>query len=102
MGTASLIIVSYKDRWVIAQFSAHDGYPDGQGKDVARFVSKTVNLKKLERAINKKMTYYVGKEELGKEEPRYSFKSLLPRTGAKILDLVANTSKPLPLVLMKD
>jgi len=65
MGTASLIIVSYKSQWLVAQFSSLDGYPKGQGKVIADFVSKPDNLKKLKAAPDEDKVYYLGNEAEG-------------------------------------
>ncbi|KMP00477.1 hypothetical protein CIRG_00619 [Coccidioides immitis RMSCC 2394] len=51
MGTRSLICVWYKGRFVIAQYTQFDGYPEGQGADILRFISVKGNIERLKAGL---------------------------------------------------
>ncbi|RYP26069.1 hypothetical protein DL767_008172 [Monosporascus sp. MG133] len=52
MGTRHLILVYYKGQYRIAQYGQWDGYPEGQGVTVLRFVSDPENLSKLRSVLD--------------------------------------------------
>ena len=52
MGTRHLIVVYYKGKLYIANYGQWDGYPEGQGKTVLKFVSDPANLAKLKEAFD--------------------------------------------------
>ncbi|RYP51567.1 hypothetical protein DL769_010793 [Monosporascus sp. CRB-8-3] len=52
MGTRHLILVYYKGQYRIAQYGQWDGYPEGQGATVLRFVSDPENLSKLRAVLD--------------------------------------------------
>jgi hypothetical protein len=52
MGTRSLILVLYKGRFVIAQHTQFDGYPDGEGLEVLKFLLFPTNIKRLEDGLS--------------------------------------------------
>lgn len=43
MGTRHLILVWYKGKWHIAQYGQWDGYPEGQGINIVKFLNDTDN-----------------------------------------------------------
>lgn len=47
MGTRNLIAVVINGEYKIAQYGQWDGYPEGQGKTVLKFLSKEQNIEKL-------------------------------------------------------
>jgi hypothetical protein len=51
MGTRSLICVYYKGRFVIAQYSQWDGYPEGQGKTILQFLQVWANIERLKNGL---------------------------------------------------
>jgi len=53
MGTRNLTLVIHKQKPVVAQYGQWDGYPEGQGLTVLRFLQKKENIEKLRNAISK-------------------------------------------------
>lgn len=54
MGTRNLTIVKVKGKIKVAQYCQWDGYPTGQGKDIARFIhSKAFDLAALRKNVSK-------------------------------------------------
>ncbi|KAI1913682.1 hypothetical protein LOZ61_002568 [Ophidiomyces ophidiicola] len=51
MGTRSLICVWYKGRFVIAQYTQFDGYPEGQGGHILRFLLAAGNVDRLKAGL---------------------------------------------------
>jgi len=47
MGTRNLICVFYKGHFVVAQYGSYDGYPDGQGIAVVKFLRRPGNIQRL-------------------------------------------------------
>lgn len=53
MGTRHLIMVKSEGETKVAQYGQWDGYPTGQGKDIAQWLhSKTFNLKEFNKQVN--------------------------------------------------
>ena len=131
MGTRHLILVYYKGQYHIAQYGQWDGYPDVQGITVLEFVSDPANLSKLTAVLDAgDMLYEPTQEQLNAwdgEQRRAEIEhderrrkitdpaearlvgsaptlrpSLSRDTGAEILELVANTTEPVPIVKALD
>lgn len=56
MGTRNLTIVKSKGKTKVSQYGQWDGYPTGQGQEIADFL-KTVDLAKFKRQVNKLGVY---------------------------------------------
>lgn len=109
MGTRHLIAVAVDGEYKIAQCGQWDGYPEGQGVDVLKFLSESKNIEllreKLKRvrfldfggqdkdfieAYEKNSPIYVGDPDPRTEEQRHWFDTYIDRgLGAKILNSVA-------------
>ncbi|KAF9639944.1 hypothetical protein BFW01_g11750 [Lasiodiplodia theobromae] len=63
MGTRNLTLVYYKGAWHIAQYGQWDGYPEGQGLTVLRFVANPENVSKLKAVIDAGNMLYEPTEE---------------------------------------
>lgn len=132
MGTRSLICVFYKGRFVIAQYSRWDGYPEGQGARLFKFLSNLANIERLKDGLQH--IYTPDEEELNQmnenieklqkmiraqnsdqnDEDRAAglineakprlYLSLSGEAGAKILDIVAQATaeKRVPIELDLD
>lgn len=125
MGTRHLICVYHNGSWVLIQYGQWDGYPPGQGNQILRFLHRADNpIARLKAGLAH--TYQPSEEELRQidedaaalrelyesrgENDRalqtlYELKPSLSReTGARILDLVADTAtaeNPLPVEIEK-
>lgn len=51
MGTRSLICVYYKGRFVVAQYTQFDGYPEGQGLQIFKFLLNPTNIIHLKEGL---------------------------------------------------
>src|SRR4051794_28441422 len=51
MGTRNLICVVYNGRFVLAQRSSFDGYPEGQGAAVVKFLQYSGNIQRLKDGL---------------------------------------------------
>ena len=51
MCTPSLIYVFYNGRFVVAQCSQWDGYPEGQGMDILHFLLNSDNIERLKNGL---------------------------------------------------
>ncbi len=51
MGTRNLITVTLNKKKVVAQYCQWDGYPMGQGKIIADFLQKELDMKKFKKAL---------------------------------------------------
>ena len=78
MGTSSLICVFYNSKFVIAQFVPCDGYPEGQGVEILKFLRCPGNIGGLKNGLQ--YTYTIDENDLR------------GRTGAKFLDHVAKAT----------
>lgn len=104
MGTRNVIIVKTKGKTKIAQYGQWDGYPTGQGQDIADFL-KTANLKLFRKQVQALEAYTTreaneiwrkggmdddsGLIEQGKAQVvGMQYPELNRDTGAKILGLV--------------
>jgi hypothetical protein len=47
MGTRNLIYVYHRGRFVIADYTQWDGYPEGQGERILQFLRLLANLTRL-------------------------------------------------------
>jgi hypothetical protein len=58
MGTRSLICVFYKGRFVIAQYTQFDGYPEGegQGMKILNFLLDSANIERLKDGLQHVIT----------------------------------------------
>lgn len=56
MGTRNLTVVRSKGKDKVQQYGQWDGYPEGQGQDIADFL-KEVNLTKFKKQVNSLKTY---------------------------------------------
>ena len=53
MGTRSLICVVYRGRFVVAQYSQYDGFPEreGQGMKILKFLLNSANIERLKNGL---------------------------------------------------
>jgi hypothetical protein len=51
MGTRNLICVFYKGRFIVAQYTQFDGYPEGQGFKILNFLFDPVNIARLKEGL---------------------------------------------------
>lgn len=51
MGTRHLICVFFQGKWVVAQYGQWDGYPEGQGVKIYRFLSVARNIDNLKAGL---------------------------------------------------
>ncbi|KAK4042076.1 hypothetical protein C8A01DRAFT_44852 [Parachaetomium inaequale] len=51
MGTRHLICIFWKGKWVIAQYGQFDGYPDGQGAKIVKFLAVARNIDNLKAGL---------------------------------------------------
>lgn len=51
MGTRSLICIFYKGRFFIAQYTQFDGYPDGQGITIFKFIRSSENIERVKNGL---------------------------------------------------
>ncbi|WEW57653.1 hypothetical protein PRK78_003120 [Emydomyces testavorans] len=128
MGTRSLICVWYKGRFVIAQYTQFDGYPEGQGTTILRFLTVAGNIERLKAGIEH--IKYIDDEELneihkkveqdsrarhnagdpaafydmmtGKNEMERSFPSLSRLAGGNILQYTAEATAEKPVLISMD
>src|ERR1051325_10492051 len=52
MGTRNLICLFYKGRFVVAQYCQWDGYPEGQGVTLVKFLQVPNNIQRLKNGLN--------------------------------------------------
>ena len=124
MGTRNLICVFYKGRFVIAQCTQFDGYPEGQGVETLKFLQDSANVERLKGGLQH--IYKLSHEELQQMEEEIKnldieaqkgdlmtgvhfvssaiytlWPSLSRDTGAEILEIVAQatTENPVPIQL---
>ncbi|KAK4158169.1 hypothetical protein C8A00DRAFT_11026 [Chaetomidium leptoderma] len=63
MGTRHLICVFWKGKWVVAQYGQFDGYPEGQGVKILKFLSVARNIENLKAGLENHI-YEPTKEEI--------------------------------------
>jgi hypothetical protein len=51
MGTSSLICVFYNSKFVIAQYAPCDGFPEGQGVEILKFLLCPGNIGSLKNGL---------------------------------------------------
>lgn len=109
MGTRNLTAVFSNGEYKVAQYGQWDGYPDGQGKitlDFCRLLSDKKFRSEFENKLKK--TMWITPEEVdvinekircGEFEEHWSevYPELSRDTGAKILELIANSESGLKL-----
>lgn len=120
MGTRNLICVFHNGQFILAQYGSYDGYPEGQGVAVVKFLRRPGNIQRLKMGFQH--TYQVSDSEaitakdqidnlrglesvawqaylefrgwrLTREMMRYLTPSLHGSTGAGILDMIAEASE---------
>jgi hypothetical protein len=115
MGTRNLTLVYYKGQYRIIQYGQWDGYPDGQGLTILRFLLDAINIADLQKVLDDsdKRVILISDEErdayfedlLNKQIETRSFlplpviESLSRDTGAKILEVVACATQEEPVMI---
>jgi hypothetical protein len=117
MGTRHLICVVKNGEYKVAQYGQWDGYPEGQGKDILNFLLNEMNREVFESKLSE-LSFITDEEykqrwlDFGIDidkcsgwvsyDKRKEFDNLYPEnsrdTGAKILNLIQNSDKPLKIV----
>lgn len=106
MGTRHLICVQHEGKYKVAQYGQWDGYPSGQGLTVLNFLREQFDREKFLARLA--YTFEPSAEQIKEYNDRLQasgktindlFPSLSRDTGAKILDLIQNSTEPLPLRL---
>ncbi|KAH6626013.1 hypothetical protein B0J18DRAFT_488946 [Chaetomium sp. MPI-SDFR-AT-0129] len=115
MGTRSLICVFWKGKWYIAQYTQFDGYPEGEGLKVFKFLTYGPDIDHLKAGLQNHI-YEVTDDQLDainreiqawdrdqrQNNPEYDpwtsgsqqlYPTLSRTTGAGILRLVANAGR---------
>lgn len=95
MGTRSLICVFYRGRFVIAQYSQWDGYPEGQGMTILNFLLNSQNIERLKNGLQ----YLV---VLDDDEVREYEERSAPRSTCKCCEKGMTDIPPLPASLSRD
>lgn len=113
MGTRGLVVVVKDGQNKVAQYFQYDGYPSGVGAEVLDFIDDPARIKFLERGLEN--VYFASEDELHETFRKYdadndgfmsdkeyqSFTKDYPQlsrgTGAGILNLVANSTRRIPL-----
>lgn len=110
MGTRHLIVVKKDNKNSIAQYGQWDGYPEGQGRDILRFLQDKKAVNKLRESLSK-IRFIDGKRDkdfldsYDKNAPKWSndldnrtpeqirwFETYMTRDlGANILSNIANS-----------
>ena len=119
MGTRGITEVTYNDKIVVSQYGQWDHYPSGQGITILNFLRDQDNIEKLKNSFDLHLTYEASDEELKKIYANYfdetgmgtmeqsdnfgkDYPSLTRDTGGGILEVIANATEPIPLVLDKE
>jgi hypothetical protein len=106
MGTRHLIAAYQGGEYKVAQYGQWDGYPEGQGTDLLKFLSN-VKIENLQRAVSE--CRWITKEEIdeiqsqiektSKVIPAWDWAKQYPElsrdTGSKIFNLILNGDKKL-------
>jgi len=96
MGTRHLICIVKDDEYKVAQYGQWDGYPEGQGTDILKFLT-TYNKEKFLSNLDKRVRFGT-EEELDKFWEQSDLLPELSRsTGAKILGIIQKTKRDLIL-----
>ena len=104
MGTRHLIKVKYKGETKVSQYGQWDGYPDGQGLDILKFLRNKIKVEELKDKLSKvrfldkegKDKKFVEDFDSKKEEDRTDeqkgwFRTFISRdVGSEILDNIVN------------
>jgi hypothetical protein len=111
MGTRHLIKVKYKGEVKVAQYGQWDGYPDGQGLDILKFLRNKIKVEELKEKLskvrfldkegrdkefidsyNKNAPEWSSEPDKRTEEQKQWFRSFATRDlGAEILDSIINS-----------
>lgn len=119
MGTRGTTEVIYNGEIVVSQYGQWDHYPSGQGLTVLKFLRNPDNISNLKKNLELHLTYEASDDELKKIYANYfredgmgsledgerfskDYPSLTRDTGAGILEVIANATEPVPLVLDKE
>ncbi len=121
MGTRHLIKVKKDGKIKISQYGQWDGYPDGQGVDILKFLKNKIKVKELDLALekvrfldkegkdkkfseeyDKNLTIWSNEPDNRTDEQKYWFTTFITRDlGAKLLDnLISCEDKE--ILLMED
>jgi hypothetical protein len=97
MGTRSLICIFFHGRFVVAQYSQWDGYPErgGQGMKILRFLRQPGNIKRLKRGLQYITILCINEGEASQrltEIEATEQTSLSRDTGAGILEIIAGAT----------
>ncbi|KAF2148024.1 hypothetical protein K461DRAFT_324980 [Myriangium duriaei CBS 260.36] len=115
MGTRHIIFIFYKGEWVLAQVGQWDGYPEGQGVRILRFLTTPGKIDKLIAALDNNMLRQINEDEFNhlattckvtepwiiersewEQDERPIFPASLDReTSSKLFDLIIETTEPL-------
>ncbi|KAL1958184.1 hypothetical protein VTO42DRAFT_5039 [Malbranchea cinnamomea] len=77
MNTRSLICVFFQGRFVVAQYTQFDGYPEGQGVDIFKFIRNSENIQRLKDGLQ--FVYVPDDEELLEIDKKVEKLSLMNR-----------------------
>jgi len=122
MGTRHLIVIYYNGKYVLAQYGQWDGYPEGQGFQILKFLSKPGQITALKsnlhllqvatpdelKAIDKECEQADSEEQqrlrrlvLVFEERALNrrYPSLSRDTSAKILNIIADAKDDKPILI---
>lgn len=115
MGTRNLIEVTYKGQLRVAQYGQWDGYPTGQGANIADFIHNKMDEDKFKTALENVswIDDDVFEKEIRKVRPDWpangwlnleqskwfddTYPELSRNTGAGILEIVQNTNGQIKL-----
>ncbi|EEP75759.1 predicted protein [Uncinocarpus reesii 1704] len=127
MGTRSVICIWYKGRFVVAQYTQFDGYPEGQGIKILKFLAAPGNVERLKAGLehvkiiseeehneiaekveeDTRAKQAAGAQILqfdfsGRSEFDRAFPSLSRLAGGRILELVAQGTAEKPTMIYMD
>ncbi|HBM3233416.1 hypothetical protein [Klebsiella michiganensis] len=106
MGTRHLTCVVKNGSYKVAQYGQWDGYPSGQGSDILTFLRSNLDREKF--LANLERTFVPSDEQIAEMNARLQaenkglsdlYPSLSRDTGGGILQLIQDTSEPLPLFI---
>lgn len=106
MGTRHLTCVFKDGSYKVAQYGQWDGYPSGQGNDILNFLRSNLDREKF--FANLAQTYVPNDAQIAQMNARLQaggvslvdlYPSLSRDTGGGILELIQNTTEPLPLFI---
>lgn len=80
MGTRHIITVKKDRKTKLQNYGQWDGYPTGQGKEIAEFIQNKLNLEKFKEAVNKLKFLSDKQAEKNWEEKQNGPKHVLEKT----------------------